>query len=148
MFQHSRRVVVRTGLVGVAGLFVIGRTGHAQFIDAFPSDAHPSFIAEAERMRQQAIRAGDQAYGAVVVRGREIVGWGPSRVITDRNPNAHAERVAVWDAQARLGTTDLSGALLYSTSRACAACQAVAAAARVSRMYWGPKGIDAGVPRA
>ena len=38
------------------------------------------FVAAAFRMREQAVAAGDQAYGAVVVRTDEIVGWGPSRV--------------------------------------------------------------------
>ena len=106
-----------------------------------------NFIAEAERMREQAVRAGDQSYGAVLVRGHAIVGWGPSRVVTDRNPDAHAERVAIWDAQARLGTSDLAGTVLYSTSRPCGACEFAAAAARVSRMYWGKAGTDAGAPR-
>jgi tRNA(adenine34) deaminase len=105
------------------------------------------FMAEAERMRRAAVAAGDQSYGAVVAVSNEIVGWGPSRVVTDRNPAAHAERVAIGDAQARLGTRDLAGAILYSTSRPCSTCEAVAASAGISRMYWGPTGADAGVPR-
>ena len=34
--------------------------------------------------------------GAVLVLDGRIAGWGPSRVVTDRNPDAHAERVAIW----------------------------------------------------
>lgn len=105
------------------------------------------FLAEAERMRRQAVAAGDQAYGAVLVLDDKIVAYGPSRVVTDRNPNAHAERVAVWAAQASLGRNDLTGAVLYSTSRPCAACEAVAAEANVARMIHGAGGIDAGKPR-
>ncbi len=108
---------------------------------------HQHFIEEAERMRRQAVSAGDQSYGAVVVRADEIIGWGPSRVITDRNRDAHAERVAIRDAQRKAGSTDLAGAFLYSTSRACPLCEAAAANAGISRMYWGPKGADAGPPR-
>ena len=98
-------------------------------------------------MREQAVRSGDQPYGAVLVHGQTIVGWGPSRVVTTRNANAHAERVAVWDAQARLGTKNLAGTILYSTSIPCSACQAEAARWGVSRMTWGPHGTDAGPPR-
>jgi hypothetical protein len=65
------------------------------------------FVAEAARMKREAIASGDQPFGAVVVMGDTIVGYGPSRVVVDRNPNAHAERVALWDAQRRLGTSDL-----------------------------------------
>ncbi len=108
----------------------------------------PQFMARAFALRDQASAAGDQPYGAVVVKDALIVGWGPSRVVTDRNPNAHAERVAIWDAQARLGGKDLGGALLYSTSRACGVCEAAAAGAGIGRMYWGPRATDAGAPRA
>jgi tRNA(Arg) A34 adenosine deaminase TadA len=118
---------------------------------AFPAHAldaqHAPFAAEAMRMRDEAVARGDQSYGAVIVRQGAIVGHGPSRVITDRNPDAHAERVALWDAQKRLATLDLSGALIYSTSRPCALCEAALARANVERMYHGPEAIDAGRPR-
>lgn len=111
------------------------------------AEPHAFFVAEAQRMKQQAVDAGDQPYGAVVVRDGAIVGFGPSRVIAERDPDAHAERVALRDAQARLGTVDLAGAVLYSTSRPCPACEAAAAAAKVDRMLVGPGAADAGRPR-
>lgn len=114
---------------------------------AVPQADTQRFIAEAFRMKDQAVAAGDQPYGAVVVKDGAIVGYGPSRVVTDRNPNAHAERVAVWDAQKRLGAAELTGAVMYSTSRACSACEAAAASAKLERMYYGPTGADAGRPR-
>lgn len=105
------------------------------------------FIAEAARMKNQAVALGDQAYGAVVVQAGAIVGYGPSRVILDRNPDAHAERVALWDAQRRLGTKDLAGAIMYSTSRPCVACEHALELANLERMYFGPDGTDAGRPK-
>ena len=51
------------------------------------------------------------------------------RVLVDQDPSAHAERVALRNAQQRLGRTTLAGAVLVSTSRPCAACEAAAAAA-------------------
>ena len=140
----------RRGLLGIGvGVAILARPArpHAQPLQQVDDATRRHFIAEAERMREQAVKAGDQSYGAVLVRGHAIVGWGPSRVVTDRNPDAHAERVAIWDAQARLGTSDLAGTVLYSTSRPCGACEFAAAAARVSRMYWGKAGTDAGAPR-
>ena len=110
-------------------------------------EPHAFFVAEAQRMKQLAVDAGDQPYGAVLVRGGAILGYGPSRVIAEQDPNAHAERVALRDAQARMGTTDLSGAVLYSTSRPCPACEAAAAAANLDRMLVGPEAADAGKPR-
>ena len=124
---------------------------------AFPSDPsrgepaghpHAHWYAAAESMRQLAISWGDQAYGAVLVLGDDVVGNGPSRVIRDRNPDAHAERVAILDARRRLERDDLAGAVLYSTSRPCAACEDAAARAGVARMYHGPALADAGSPRS
>lgn len=90
--------------------------------------------------------SGDQPFGAVLVKAGAIIGYGPSRVILDRNPNAHAERVALWDAQKRLGT-DMTGAVIYSTSRPCGLCEHALAVANVERMYFGADGTDAGRPR-
>jgi tRNA(Arg) A34 adenosine deaminase TadA len=105
------------------------------------------FITEAERMRREAVASGDQPFGAVVVRNGQIVGYGPSRVVVDHNLDAHAERVAIWDAQKRLGTKDLAGAVMYSTSRPCGACESAAALANLERMYFGPAAADAGKPQ-
>ena len=104
------------------------------------------FVAEAARMKREATANGDQPFGAVVVMGDTVVGYGPSRVVIDRNPNAHAERVALWDAQRRLGTRDLSGAVIYSTSRPCSNCEKALADSNIEWMFFGPEANDAGKP--
>lgn len=109
-------------------------------------DARLHFIAEAARMRDQAVAAGDQAYGAVLVLGDRIVGYGPSRVVQDGNVDAHAERVALWDAQRRLGRLHLPDAVIFATSQPCPICQAALVEARVARMFVGRDGADAGPP--
>lgn len=111
---------------------------------ASATDPHAAFVAEAQRMKQQAIDAGDQPYGAVVVRDGVVIGYGPSRVVTERNSDAHAERVAL--REARAGGGSLAGAVLYATSRPCPACERAAAEAGIARMYVGPRPDDAGAP--
>ena len=81
---------------------------------------------------------GDQPYGAVVVMAGTLVGEGPSRVVKLGDPDAHAEREAIRDAQRRLGRGNLAGAVLYSTSPPCARCRQVAADAGIVRMIHGP----------
>jgi tRNA(adenine34) deaminase len=108
---------------------------------------HRDFIAAAFRMRQEAIASGDQPYGAVVVRDDRVIGHGPSRVVLKQDPAAHAEREAIRAAQAQLRTDDLSGCVLYSTSRPCPACERVAAQANIARMIHGAAATDAGQPR-
>ena len=106
------------------------------------------FIAAAFRMKDEAVRSGDEPYGAVVVKDGRIIGFGPSRVVLRADWTAHAEREAVRHAQAHLGKADLSGCMMYSTSRPCAACECAAAEAKVARMYVGLDGMDAGAPRS
>ena len=107
---------------------------------------HRAFIAAAFAMKENAVRAGDQPYGAVVVRSGEIVGFGPSRVSELGEWIGHAEREAMRDAQRRLARDDLSDCVMYSTSRPCGACERAAAQAKLARMYHGPDATDAGAP--
>ena len=139
-YRANRRTIVAAASAAAAWLIApritLGMSGQ---------DAH--FVAEAERMRQQAIASGDQPYGAVLVRAGEIVGYGPSRVVVDGSADAHAERVALWDAQRRTGNRQLDGTIIYSTSPPCALCQRALAQAGVARMRFGPEASDGGPPK-
>jgi tRNA(Arg) A34 adenosine deaminase TadA len=101
----------------------------------------------AAEMKRRAESWGDQPYGAVLVLDGAIVGEGPSRVVQRNDPDAHAEREAIKDAQRRLGRASLTGSVLYSTSRPCGLCEAAAHKAGVARMVFGPALVDAGPPR-
>lgn len=136
----NRRSVLATAAAACGLLF--GRRASA--LDA----RQQSFVDQAFEMKRQAEAAGDQSYGAIVVRGGEIVGFGPSRVVVKKDSTAHAEREAIRDAQARLGSKDLSGCAMYSTSRPCSNCERAAAEAKIARMYFGRDATDAGAPRA
>jgi tRNA(Arg) A34 adenosine deaminase TadA len=106
------------------------------------------WIRAAEEMRRQALSWGDQAYGAVLVKDNRIIGYGPSRVVKNNDPGAHAEREAIKHAIAEVGKEAVKGSALYSTSRPCRLCEAAAAQAGVVRMYFGAEVQDAGKPRA
>jgi tRNA(Arg) A34 adenosine deaminase TadA len=131
-------------MFGAAALAATGFSGSGL---ASPLPDLSPFVAEAFRMKREAVAGGDQPYGAVMVFEGEIVGYGPSRVVQDRNEDAHAERVALWNAQKRMGRERLDGAVIVSTSRPCAICQRALARAGVTRMIHGETGIDAGPPR-
>jgi tRNA(Arg) A34 adenosine deaminase TadA len=118
---------------------------------SFSEEARASerrWIEAAEEMKRQALSWGDQAYGAVLVKDNQIVGYGPSRVVKNQDPEAHAEREAIKHALSAVGPQAVTGAILYSTSRPCSACEAAAARAGVQRMYFGPNAQDAGTPKA
>lgn len=137
--DHARKFSRRSALAALLALFAPRR---AAALDA----RRQSFVEKAFEMKRQAEQAGDQPYGAVVVRGDEIVGFGPSRVVTRNDWTAHAEREAIRDAQARLGRRDLADCVMYSTARLCSNCERAAAEAKLARMYFGADAADAGAP--
>ena len=105
------------------------------------------FMEHALEMKRIAVEAGDQPYGAVVVKDGHIVGEGPSRVVTRQDPTAHAEMEAIRDAARRLGTRDLSGCIIYATSRPCQMCETASYWANLSRIYFSASLADGGAPR-
>ncbi len=113
---------------------------------ALATPARAADVADEERWYRAALAMkalaeswGDQPYGAVLVLNGRLVGEGPSRVVQRQDPDAHAEREAIRDAQRRLGRANLAGAVLYSTSRPCAACEGVAVAAGIRRLVHGAR---------
>ena len=142
MIRKRRRAVLRQ--LPAAAVVALGAM-HLKRTFAEPvSDRR--FMDEAFAMLRLARGWGDQPYGAVLVLNGIVVGEGPSRVVQRGDPDAHAEREAIRDAQRRLGRKDLSGAVLYSTSRPCSLCEKAAANARVTRMIYGSDLNDAGAP--
>lgn len=106
-----------------------------------------AFMRRAFEMRDAAARAGDQRFGAVIVKDGRIVGEAPSRVVTAGDPTAHAEMEAIRDAARRLGTRDLSGCEIYASTRPCPMCEAAAYWAGIARIRHGAGADDAGPPR-
>lgn len=138
---NDRRLLVAGGAAMAAGSLLASAQAQA------PHRAPEArWYEAAAAMKRLAESWGDQAYGAVVVLDGVLVGEGPSRVIKHQNPDAHAEREAIRDAQQKLGRDRIAGAVLYSTSRPCSLCEAAAARAGVARMYFGASLSDAGVP--
>ena len=138
--QHAQAMLTRRTCVFAGAAWLAG-----------PSRGEESTLRAAMRqamaMREQALRNGDQAYGAVVLRGNEVVGAAPSRVVTNTDPTAHAEMEAIRDAARRLRSRDLAGATLVSTSRPCRMCETAAMWAGISRMVYGEQLTDGGPPR-
>ena len=106
-----------------------------------------AYFARARALRDQAVREGDQAYGAVVVREGVIVGEGRNYVVLHSDPTAHSELLAVRDAARRLGKRDLSDCDVYSTAIPCAMCQGALYWGRIRRVYTEGRSEEGAVPR-
>jgi tRNA(adenine34) deaminase len=95
-----------------------------------------------EQARAAAMR-GEVPIGALVVLDDRILAAAGNRTITDCDPTAHAEIVALRAASLEAGNYRLIGASLYVTLEPCAMCAGALVQARVSRLIYGadePKG--------
>ena len=149
--RHAPTVKRRRFIAASAIAAAVLSTGRVVSADAetIPQPAVPgaaAFLERAFEMRRMAVDLGDQPYGAVVVRDGRIIGQSWSRVILDQDPTAHAELAAIRDTARRLQDRDLTGAVLYSSSRPCVMCEAAAYWAGISDMVHGRQGTNAGAP--
>jgi len=86
---------------------------------------------------------GEVPVGAVVMREGEVLGAAGNRTLTDRDPTAHAEILAIRQAAAKIGSERLIGCDLYVTLEPCAMCAGAISFARLRRVYFSapdPKG--------
>jgi tRNA(adenine34) deaminase len=101
-------------------------------------------MAEALRAAQRALEAGEVPVGAVVVCGGRILGCGWNRNITDSDPTAHAEIVALREAGATLGNHRLAECELFATIEPCPMCAGALVHARIKRLVYGADDPKAG----
>ena len=109
-----------------------------------------SFMDMALEEARAAGERGEVPVGCVVVRGGAVIACAGNLTLTDCDPTAHAEIVAIRRAAAVLGSERLEDCDLYVTLEPCAMCAGAIAFARIRRLYYGaadPKGgaVDNGV---
>ena len=110
----------------------------------------PSFMELALDEARKAQDAGEVPIGCVIVRDGTVIAAAHNRTLTDRDPTAHAEMIAIRAAARQLGSERLPDCDLHVTLEPCAMCAAAISFARVRRLYYGapdPKGgaVDSGV---
>ena len=110
----------------------------------------PSFMDLALKTAENAGKAGEVPIGCVIVRDYEVIATAGNRTLTDCDPTAHAEILAIRQAAEAIGTERLVDCDLYVTLEPCTMCAGAISFARIRRLYYGaadPKGgaVDSGV---
>lgn len=98
-----------------------------------------AWMRHALALAERAEREDDEIpVGAVLVSAEgEVLGEGWNRNITEQDPTAHAEIVAMRQAGRRLGNHRLLGTTLYVTLEPCAMCAMAMVHARIGRVVFG-----------
>ena len=92
------------------------------------------FLREAIRVASDNVASGGGPFGAIVVRDGEVVARAANRVTASNDPTAHAEVEAIREACGILGTFQLEGCEIYSSSEPCPMC--------LGAIYWArPKAV-------
>jgi len=110
-------------------------------------DAHTYMEAALEEARAAAAR-GEVPIGAVIVAGGRIIARAGNRTISECDPTAHAEMVALREAARIVGNYRLPDADLYVTIEPCAMCAGAMIQARIARLIYGADDPKAGAVRS
>ena len=98
---------------------------------------------EALLQAEYAQSIGEIPVGAVIIHQNKIIAKGHNLTITNNDPTAHAEIVAIRQAGQILKNYRLNECDLYVTLEPCTMCAGAIAHARIRRLYFGasdPKG--------
>ena len=82
-------------------------------------------------------------FGACIVKDGKIIGKGSNHVISNNDPTAHAEVMAIRDACKKISSYDLSGCELYTTCYPCPMCLSAIIWSNIKKVYYGNTPSDA-----
>ena len=99
---------------------------------------------EALRQAQKAYAADEVPVGAVVVREGKIIARAHNQVELLKDATAHAEMLALTQAEAAVGDWRLTDCDLYVTKEPCAMCAGAVVHTRIRRVIFGCTDLSAG----
>ncbi len=102
-------------------------------------------MAAALEEARRAASIGEVPVGAAVLREGTVVARAHNETVQRRDPTAHAELLAVWQALSSLQTDRLSDCTLYVTLEPCAQCAGAIVLTKVGRVVFGAYDPKAGM---
>ena len=105
------------------------------------------FMGEALRQAAKALEKDEVPVGAVIVRGGKIIARAFNQVEALKDATAHAEMLALTQAEIAVGDWRLTDCTLYMTKEPCPMCAGAIVHTRLARVVFGaadPKGGAAG----
>ncbi len=82
-------------------------------------------------------------FGACIVKNGKIIGKGSNHVLSNNDPTAHAEIVAIREACKNINSYDLSGCELYASCYPCPMCLSAIIWSNIKKVYYGNTKEDA-----
>jgi tRNA(adenine34) deaminase len=101
------------------------------------SEIDAAFMQQALRLAERAFKAGEVPVGAIVVQGGRIIARAYNQVELLKDATAHAEMLAVTQAEAAVGDWRLNDCDLYVTKEPCPMCAGALVHVRIRRVVFG-----------
>jgi tRNA(adenine34) deaminase len=103
----------------------------------FESGPDQSYMREALRLAEKARKADEVPVGAVVIRDGKIIARAYNQVELLKDATAHAEMLALTQAEAAVGDWRLTDCDLYVTKEPCVMCAGAIVHTRIRRVIFG-----------
>ncbi|MFH1684887.1 MAG: nucleoside deaminase [Candidatus Micrarchaeota archaeon] len=95
------------------------------------------FMRNAIKIAQKGFSKGNSPFGACIVKNGKVVAVAHNTVFEKQDSTNHAEINAIRKACKKLGTFDLSGCAIYSTTEPCPMCFSAIHWARIGAIVYG-----------
>ena len=93
---------------------------------------------------EKAYELGETPVGAVIVKDGKIIGRGGNRIITLKDPTAHAEIIAISAASDETNYERLIDTTMYVTLEPCPMCAGAIVLSRIPRLFYGASDLKMG----
>jgi tRNA(adenine34) deaminase len=102
------------------------------------------FMGEALRQAQRAFKQAEVPVGAVIVSQGQIIARAFNQVETLKDATAHAEMLAITQAEQAIGDWRLNGCTLFVTKEPCPMCAGAVIHVRLDRVVYGAADLKGG----
>jgi tRNA(Arg) A34 adenosine deaminase TadA len=105
---------------------------------------NPEFMKQAIELAVKNVTSGHGGpFGAMIVRGSQVIATGVNQVTAINDPTAHAEIVAIRNACREIRDFSLHGCVIYTSCEPCPMCLAAIYWARMDRVFYSGTAADA-----
>jgi tRNA(adenine34) deaminase len=142
---HGQRKLRRFNVAADTPLQLCNSFNHCnvpEMMIDLPGDEH--FMREALRQAQKAYEAGEVPVGAIVVRAGRIIARAWNQVELLKDATAHAEMLALTQAETAVGDWRLTDCDLYVTKEPCVMCAGALVHVRMGRVVFGCADLRSG----
>src|SRR5699024_10506101 len=104
---------------------------------------HQQYLDRAVKLALDNVEGGGKPFGAVIVKGNDVIATGVNEVLRNGDLTSHAEIEAIRKASKEKGEEALAGATLYASGHPCPMCLSAIYLAGIKEVYYASSLDDA-----